>query len=127
MTRRNVFLVVYLLLQVALPLHYYLARQHHPLRVYDERFAWRMFSPERMVRCQAEFFRDGKEIKLSQEFHSTWISLSKRGRPDVVDRMAQQLCKKQGVITLDMSCREADGRKVTIESGQRDLCQRGLL
>ena len=127
MKRRDLFLIIYLVVQVALPLHYYLVRQNHPLKVYDERFAWRMFSPERMVKCQVAFFRGTREVRLPQEFHSTWISLARRGRPDVVDHMADTLCKKGGPITLEMSCKEAEGHTVTLEDRSRDLCQGGLL
>jgi len=41
------FIAVFVIAQLLLPLHYYLARKDP----HDERFAWRMFSPMRMARC----------------------------------------------------------------------------
>jgi hypothetical protein len=48
-TLRNLFIVGWVGLQVALPLSYYLGDDR-----FDERFAWRMFSPVRLSECRVK-------------------------------------------------------------------------
>jgi hypothetical protein len=127
---RDVFLVVYLLLQVALPARYYLRVATAPADAvgvgYDERFAWRMFSPIRMLRCDTDYRAGGEEVKLSAEVHSAWTTLLQRGRPDVVDAVSAQLCEKHGgPVTLKMRCRELGGGVVTVHDGSADVCAEG--
>ncbi|MBZ0237544.1 MAG: hypothetical protein K8M05_34820 [Deltaproteobacteria bacterium] len=86
----NGFIVAFVALQLLLPLHYYLVR----LDAHDERFAWRMFSPTRMVQCQVDFTVDGQAIAAGREFHTAWGEIAVRGRRVVVEAMGAHLCRK---------------------------------
>lgn len=126
MDRRSIFIVVWIALQVAFPLSYYVGQQTR-YDAYDERWAWRMFSPIRMVRCQSEFRVGGDAAPLGSIYHATWSTLAARGRPDVLRAIGDDLCRRnpgQGV-TLTLVCREADGTRVQLEDGADDLCQGG--
>lgn len=123
MDTKTVFAVLFLLSQLVLPLRYYL-QDGGDYAKYDERFAWRMFSPVRMVRCSGEFRQDGVAKPLSQNYHMTWSTLFKRGRPDVLQGIADDLCADEGVkeVTLTFQCREADKTVVKLEDGSENLC-----
>ena len=86
----NGFIVAFILLQLILPLQYYLGR----LDSHDERFAWRMFSPMRMVKCEVSMTVDGQPVPLTREFHQAWTEVAQRGRRVVVEQMGARLCKK---------------------------------
>lgn len=119
---RNVFIIGWLIVQIGLPLRYYL-RPAAPGAAYDERFSWRMFSPVRMLRCQADYTHDGQEVRLESEIHSAWITLLKRGRPDVIEGVSRHLCREKGpTLTLELKCRELGGEIVTLHDGGVDLC-----
>lgn len=85
----NVFIVAFLALQVGLPLSYYLGDNPH-----DERFAWRMFSPVRLVSCEVEATDNTsrQRIDLMAEVHVVSINLMKRGRLPVVKAFARHWC-----------------------------------
>jgi hypothetical protein len=117
-TGRGRFIVAFVLLQTLLPLHYYLARRDR----HDERFAWRMFSPMRMVQCDPRFADGDRPIALGSRFHEAWIELARRGRFVVLEAMAADLCadKAGRRVVLTMSCRHLDG---TVEQwGGYDMC-----
>ena len=124
MSRRAalVFIHAFLLVQVALPLQYYLARRDR----FDERFAWRMFSVERMAQCKP-LFRVGDDpqpVQLGATFHEAWIGIANRGRRDVLDAMAARLCRDNPdkPVKLEMTCRTM--KKVEKPSaGHWDLCR----
>jgi len=119
---RNTFLAIFLTSQIALPLRYYL-RAEAPGSTYDERFAWRMFSPVRMIRCKAVYEHDGAPVELSEEIHSAWGTLLQRGRPHVVDAVSRHLCREKGpTLTLELTCRELGDKRVQLEAGHIDLC-----
>ena len=92
-TKALIFIHVFLAIQVLAPLTYYGARADGN----DERFAWRMFSSVRMVSCRVEF-RTGADEQpvrdLHSVFHEAWIQLSKRGRLEVIEAMAHELCRR---------------------------------
>jgi hypothetical protein len=134
-----VFIHLFLAVQVILPLSYYVARADR----YDERFAWRMFSAERMVSC-SPVFRVGPERKPAQlhaSFHEAWVNLARRGRHEVLEAMAARLCAdNQGQpVRLEMVCHEPirpgeedDPRRpgfarVVPHEGLWDLCPSGRL
>ena len=123
MKPRDAFIVAWVCLQMALPLSYYFRTEK--VERYDERFAWRMFSDVRMVKCKAEFFADGEPVTLSREFHMAWDSLIQRGRPQVMQAVTDRLCstREGSEITLKMRCREPDRSVVVVSSGQDDLCE----
>lgn len=89
-TWRGRFIVAFLLVQLLLPLRYYIAHRDP----HDERFAWRMFSPIRMAQCAPMVTIDGAPARLSSEFHEAWIEIAKRGRFGVVEAMGAKLCAK---------------------------------
>src|SRR4051812_34931418 len=113
------FIVVFLLAQLILPLRYYLAHRDP----HDERFAWRMFSPMRMVQCAPSLSIDGKPQTLDREFHEAWVEIAKRGRFVVVEAMGERLCREHPsssvVITLD--CKYLDRPDRTW--GGYDICK----
>lgn len=122
MRARDLFIAAFLLSQLALPLRWYVARD--PADPFDERFAWRMFSPERMVRCVAQAQLDGAPLDLDRELHSAWLTLIQRGRMDVVRAAARRVCLTHPGETLRMrlTCRELDGAERTLVEPTADLC-----
>jgi hypothetical protein len=95
-------ILVVVLAQLVLPLHYYVFRRDP----HDERFAWRMFSPMRMAKCTPKVALDDQPLALGKEFHEAWIELAKRGRFVVIERMAERLCAKYPgkAVTIRIDC-----------------------
>ena len=125
MSRRAalIFIHLFVLVQVALPLQYYLAREDE----FDERFAWRMFSAERMAQCRPQF-RVGdspRPVPLGATFHEAWVTIAERGRQDVLDAMGRRLCADHAgqPVRLEMTCRLVDGERVQKHAGLWDLCR----
>lgn len=112
------FITLFLALQVALPLQYYLLRRDR----HDERFAWRMFSPIRMVTCEVTMTMDDQPIVLGKEFHEAWLKLAERGRRTVIEAMGHQLCQrhKNAAIVARAACHPLKGD--TYYMGGFDLC-----
>jgi hypothetical protein len=100
-TWRGRFILAFLAIQLVAPLHYYLVRRDP----HDERFAWRMFSPMRMAKCEANVAVNGQSINLYSEFHEAWVRLAERGRFVVIEEMAEKLCDdhkgKRVEVSLD--------------------------
>jgi hypothetical protein len=117
----SVFIAGFLLMQIALPIEYYGCRQDR----YDERFAWRMFSPERMTRCVPVFTKGAHKTRiiLGSEFHQAWQETAKRGRIEVITRMAEALCERNPgePIQVQLRCVEIDGTEVQ-RLGGWDMC-----
>ncbi len=105
--------------QMLIPLHYYLARRDP----HDERFAWRMFSPMRMVQCRPQFTKADRPVVLGVEFHEAWVELASRGRFAVLEAMGARLCQKypNTEIRLDLTCKYIDGS--IKQYGGYDICQ----
>jgi hypothetical protein len=124
--RRNLFLLAFLAIQLGLPLAYYTAPGRD---TYDERFAWRMFSPTRMTQCSFDMAVGGEPVSLDRIFHEAWIGIARRGRRDVVDAMARRLCHDHPgrSVTLTMRCVGVDLIPNTLSHGGRDLCTTGGL
>jgi hypothetical protein len=125
-TRRAlVFVHLYLAVQIALPLTYYYARRDK----YDERFAWRMFSAERMAVCSPVFRIAGAPVRLGGTFHEGWISVARRGRRDVLEAMAAHLCAANPgqPVTLELTCKTVDKKLETPSAGVWNLCEKGRL
>lgn len=82
---------VWLLLHVATPLSYYVSDD-----VYDERFAWRMFSAVRVQQCSVDAREtvEGVErvIPLQSVIPAPWVSLLQRNRPAVLRRFLEFRC-----------------------------------
>ena len=119
-TWRGRFILAWIVVQAALPTLYYVARRDP----HDERFAWRMFSPMRMINCEPQFRVDGTEppIKLEQRFHKAWVELAQRGRFAIVEAMGAKLCHDlpDKRIVLQMKCVAID--QSVEEWGGYDIC-----
>ena len=116
---RGRFILVFVLAQLVLPLHYYVGHRDK----HDERFAWRMFSPIRMVSCTPRFSVAGKVIEPRNEFHEAWAQMAARGRFSVIEAMGHELCTRYPnvPVTVDLTCTYLD--KSTESYGGYDICQ----
>jgi hypothetical protein len=121
---QSIFISVYLVVQIALPLHYYTFNEDK----YDERFAWRMFSPERMVKCGYEFDVGGRKLNhrrgIRSIFHEAWPNTIIRARGVVIEKMAAKLCEKfpDTPVKFRMVCTKVNGERET-HGGDADLCK----
>jgi hypothetical protein len=118
-TWRGRFIVVFVLAQLLLPLHYYVNHRDP----HDERFAWRMFSPMRMAKCVPKVVLDGNPFDLRTEFHEAWTEIVSRGRFVVIEEMGAKLCEKHpgSVITVSLDCSYID--RPDYSWGGYDICQ----
>jgi hypothetical protein len=123
---RSAFIVVWIGLQTALPLSYYVGDD-----AFDERFAWRMFSPVRMVTCQTRFIdaTDGLQttVRAAADVHEVWASLLTRARWDVIAGYARRYCGQRRaagvvrpVLRVDVVCGNPD-------TLNRPLCRSALV
>ena len=95
-----VFAITLLALQLIVPLSYYLRDDSH-----DERFAWRMFSAERMHVCSTRAIeivtagdaKHARRIPLEESLHQAWLANIKRNRRPVVRRFLERRCQEPGV------------------------------
>jgi hypothetical protein len=112
------FITAWLAVQLTVPLLYYAARRDP----HDERFAWRMFSPMRMVKCDPRFTVDGARVELGKYFHEAWIELAGRGRFGVIDAMGARLCAQLPGqhVQLDLTCKDVSGAQDHF--GGYDVC-----
>ncbi|MCB9530025.1 MAG: hypothetical protein R3F65_21460 [bacterium] len=131
---RDGLIAAVLIVQVALPLSYYLGRSDSPLAPFDERFAWRMFSPVRLAKCQVRVYdatggNPDQTISLSRELHVVWINLLNRARPAVLERAVERFCGERGPsadIRLRLSCTRPDATAKTICEGDDDRNRDGI-
>jgi len=122
---RHALIALFLCVQIGAPLSYYIGS-----RRYDERFAWRMFSPIRMVRCNVRFVgvksgRSGR-LRMSREVSQTWTAWMQRGNRRVVRGFARHWCDENHAasprLTVDLTCPLPNGtldRPIPVE---QDLC-----
>ncbi len=117
-TWRGRFIAAFVLVQLLLPLHYYIGRRDP----HDERFAWRMFSPMRMAKCSPKVAVDGQPLALESTFHEAWLELAQRGRFVVIEAMAEHLCKEHpgSAVTVSLDCTYLDQDPQTF--GGYDMC-----
>ncbi len=110
---RSLFIGAMLVFQLGLPLRYYLSDD-----TFDERFAWRMFSPIRVVRCEVRWTEGAarRPIKVGRDVHHVWYSLMKRARIGVVDAFAKRRCdalleggESSPEVYARITCRHPDG------------------
>jgi hypothetical protein len=132
-TWRGRAIAAFLALQLVLPLHYYVARKDR----HDERFAWRMFSPTRMMTCSdpddvglpprnrrpPRFTVDDEPVVLGTMFHEAWLEIAKRGRHAVLEKIGATLCDVHpgSAVYMTMACTHLDGSVEQI--GGFDLCK----
>lgn len=116
---RGRFILAFVAIQLAAPLHYYTVRSDP----HDERFAWRMFSPTRMLTCDPRFTVDDEPVALTRAFHEAWIEIARRGRLVVLEAMGAELCRRHpgSEVRLDLRCRAVDGTPSSY--GGADLCE----
>jgi hypothetical protein len=119
--RTQIFLLLFLVFQLVVPLTYYL--RDNP---YDERFAWRMFSAVRMYQCNVEM-REGSEdrmrpVPLGRVIHQAWINHLRRNRQSVALRLLERRCEEQQVnrVTIQTTCLNADGAPLPATHYTRD-------
>jgi hypothetical protein len=109
-TRALWLIAGFLLLQLAIPLRYYLGDD-----IYDERFAWRMFSQVRVQECGAEVTEDGRRLTVLGRDPSDpgilpapWQALLSRNRPAVVHRFLSWRCENApegtGSVRVTTTC-----------------------
>lgn len=120
----------FLALQLGAPISFYL--QDDP---YDERFAWRMFSPTRMVKCQVALVdrTDGgaTPVDLKQELPEVWRSWFTRGHVRVVRAYGVHRCdaaRERGLephLTGNVRCSRPGGQVDVLLSPTEDLCSPG--
>jgi len=118
-TWRGRFIAVYLVAQLLIPLTYYTARRDP----HDERFAWRMFSPMRMIQCEPTYRLDGEPFALGARFHEAWIEIARRGRFAVIEAMGARLCREHPghAVEVRVVCRQLGGDAE--EWGGYDMCK----
>ncbi|MCI0570244.1 MAG: hypothetical protein L0Y66_05790 [Myxococcaceae bacterium] len=91
----DVFIAGFLLVQVALPLGYYLSGEGG-----DERFSWRMFSSVRLSHCDVALtegaLRQGavhwSRVNLPAVLPWAWVGLLRRGQEAVIARLLRSRC-----------------------------------
>ena len=109
---------------------------------WDERFSWRMFSTVRSLSCQVQMWEsteqgalcpDGQtshctQVRLSSRYHMVWVNLLKRGRRQVLKKIAQQECSQRQpneAIFINLSCPspEPPHQQITIQNPKVNLCE----
>jgi len=121
-TWRGRLIVVFLAVQLLVPLTYYTVRSDP----HDERYAWRMFSPMRMARCKVGFKIDQQPVDLGATFHEAWLTIAQRGRGVVIEQMAQKLCRANPgkPIGVTLECTYLDRPELKVD--YLDLCAGSL-
>lgn len=106
-----VLMAGWLLLHVSVPASYYLSDD-----VYDERFAWRMFSAVRVQQCSlgATETVDGRArpIALQSVLPAPWVALLQRNRPAVIHRFLDWRClsdTRPSDVSLTHTCQSVTG------------------
>ena len=128
MVLRSGFIVAYLAFQIGLPLSYYFARDNP----FDERFAWRMFSPVRVSECSVRLWEQlgsaRASVDPSRELGPAWVGLMQRARVAVIERYAVQRCARlraqvsRPELYVELQCQGADGGTFRPIDPTRNLC-----
>lgn len=116
-----------LLLQLIIPLRYYLGDDE-----YDERFSWRMFSATRVVECRTvvqETVGDPprpRPLRLMATIHEAWIETLRRNREEVIRAFLERRCEEEGVreVVLVNQCVGPAGEAVPLIEWKRE-CESG--
>jgi hypothetical protein len=112
-----------LLLQLLIPLRYYLGDDE-----YDERFSWRMFSATRVIECRTvvhETVGDPprpRPLRLMATIHEAWIETLKRNRVEVIRAFLERRCEEDdvGEVVLVNQCVGPAGEAVPLIEWKRD-------
>lgn len=107
-------IAAFFVIQLLIPLRYYFGSD-----LYDERFAWRMFSRVRVQECSAEVTEDGARLTVLGSgprepgiLPAPWHSLLSRNRPAVVRRFLSWRCEAEGeraTVRVTTICRDTSG------------------
>lgn len=116
-----------LLLQLVIPLRYYLGDDS-----YDERFSWRMFSAVRVIECRTvvhETVGDPprpRPLRLMATIHEAWIETLKRNREEVIRAFLERRCEEEDVreVVLVNQCVGPAAEPVPLIEWKRD-CESG--
>lgn len=110
-TRQNLFIGAVLLLQILVPLSYYVSG-----RSYDERFSWRMFSTLRLRDCKVEVIEQpgARQVHIERDVHIAWLRLLERMRTGVVEAYLRRRCQNSDAQRVDFvcTCKDTDGRSL---------------
>ena len=127
---RSAFIALVLASQLLLPLRYYVGDD-----LFDERFAWRMFSPIRVTACRVEWFevRDGARLPLqpSEDIPVPWVSLMTRARRSVISTYARRRCEQMSGsldepdLRAAVTCAHPDGEPRQVVTPAVNLCGAG--
>jgi hypothetical protein len=111
--RVRIFVALFVILQLLVPLRYYLGDDP-----YDERFSWRMFSAVRVHRCRVNAAETiggtPRAIDLNREIHRAWINTLSRNRDAVTRKFLWSRCGGEGVseVRVINNCVDPDGNSV---------------
>ncbi len=126
---RHVLILLFLTVQFALPLRYYLGDDR-----YDERFAWRMFSPIRMVKCQVAFVGQTsatsprEQVPMGRVVPQPWLHWMQRGHAHVTRAIGAHWCDEHRAsgarpsLSVTMQCRLPGGEIDRPIPAEEDLC-----
>ena len=107
------FIGVFLLVQVATPISYYLGDEP-----FEERFAWRMFSPLQMRPCSFSValqfgpdLEDRRPISFPSIIEAWWIDGLERNRPRIVRAVLNHACDLRDAesVHYEQTCVALDG------------------
>jgi ferredoxin len=118
----SLFIAAVVLSQLLLPATYYVGDD-----AYDERFAWRMFSPIRVTPCQYRWFEGAERRPFRpDDVQAVWRSLMRRGRLDVVHGYARRRCEAIGPgarIAVELTCYGPGDRVDPVLKADQNLCE----
>jgi hypothetical protein len=125
-TRILLALVAAIVVQLLIPLTYYLREDR-----YDERFAWRMFSAIRVERCEATAFEtrgtEDRALVLSRVVHAAWEQHFERNRRVVIERFLESRCTPDVTrVRIENACSDARGVALPKRVYER-TCRTGAL
>ncbi len=122
---KTLFIAAVVVFQLLLPVRYYASDD-----AFDERFAWRMFSPIRVVNCDVRWTEGvlRTRVEVAKDVHFVWISLMKRARTGVFGAYAKRRCERLRAagrmprVYVDLVCHHPDGTPRRPIPPDRDLC-----
>ncbi len=107
------FIAAVILYQIATPLSYYLGDEP-----FEERFAWRMFSPLQVRPCEFSVFErvgpdaaDRRPISFESIVEAWWIEGLERNRPRIVRAVLNHACdlREAESVHYEHRCAALDG------------------
>lgn len=122
----NLFIALFVASQLAMPMSYYAGD-----RTFDERFAWRMFSPIRVTSCDVRWYEGATRTRVQpySEIGAPWVSLMARARESVIVAYARHRCAQmrgrheQPALRVHVACDHPDGQRRTLATPFVNLCE----